>query len=160
MATFCKCGENWSFGFSRLSWHMELSSFFVQQYTPVCGKVFLISWYLVGSMSDQAGGHESIWLNIVNLEQGKRVFAAWCRRSIRSGRLWLLDTRRGKICLRFAFYQPLRIPLTFGVGGGSIRMSWSQVERFWNSAAEKILGVPTCTPFFALILWRFRLVPF
>jgi hypothetical protein len=81
------------------------------------------------------------------LEQGKRVLAAWCRRSA----VWLLNAKMReilfKVCVLPAFEYSVNI---WGAGGFDSNL-WSQVERFWNSAARRILGVPTRTPIIALL---------
>jgi hypothetical protein len=52
-----------------------------------------------------------------------------------------------KVCVLPAFEYSVNI---WGVGGFDSSL-WSQVERFWNSAARRILGLPTRTPIVALL---------
>ena len=50
-------------------------------------------------------------------------------------------------CVMPAFEYSVNI---WGAGGFDSN-TWSQVERFWNLAARRILGVPTRTPIVALL---------
>ena len=113
-------------------------------YNSICLRVVRQFKYL-GIMFDQAGGHDAMILH--RLEQGKRVLAVWCRRST----VWLLNARTREILFKVCVMPAFEYSVNIWGAGGFDSNTWSQVERFWNLAARRILGVPTRTPIVALL---------
>lgn len=81
------------------------------------------------------------------IELGKRLFACWYRRGV----VWNLNSKiieiLFKLCVLPAFEYSNNI---WGVGDFESNI-WKEVEKFWNSIARFIIGVPIRTPICAIL---------